>query len=204
VVFKEIGAMVMREDEKNSFLQVLEDGLIGANLLKCCVWQFNFQEMKIVITDKIDKLDHLMNAIQVPFKPISIQHSPNIRITLNDEDTIDVQFDTGSKGFLTFSSPSLLALVDSGDAVALHRRSISPIESQETDTETYHLALLKSLKRLQDPERKRNGSRKYWHRVHETFHCDHRLAQKPGLFNTYRRARNEAQYKNLRADLRLF
>jgi hypothetical protein len=145
VVFKDIGAMVMREDEKNPFLQVLEDGLIGANLLKCCVWQFNFQDMKIVITDKIDRLDHLMNAIRVSFKPISIQHSPNIRITLNDEDTIDVQFDTGSKGFLTFSSPSLLALVDSGDAVALHRRSISPIESPETDIETYHLALLKSL-----------------------------------------------------------
>lgn len=146
VVFKDIGAIVMREDEKNPFLQVLEDGLIGANLLKCCVWQFNFQDMKIVVTDKKDRLDHLMNAARLPFNPISVQQSPNIRITLNDEDSIDVQFDTGSKGFLTFSSPSLLALVDSGDAVALHRRSISPIESPESDIETYHLALLKSLK----------------------------------------------------------
>lgn len=129
VVFKDIGAMVMREDEENPFLQVLEDGLIGANLLKSCKWQFNFKEMNIVITDKIDRLDHLANAIRVPFKPISVQQSPNIQITLNDEESIDVQFDTGSKGFLTLSSPSLLSQVDSGDAVALHRRSISPIKN---------------------------------------------------------------------------
>jgi len=146
VVFKDIGAMVMREDEDNSFLQVLEDGLIGANLLKCCIWQIDFHEMKIVITDKIDKLDHLMNAIQVPFKPVSVQQSPNIQVTLNDEDSINVQFDTGSKGFLTFSSASLLSLVDSGEAVAIHRRSISPIKKPETDIETYHLARLKTLK----------------------------------------------------------
>lgn len=94
VVFKDIGAMAMREDEDNPFVQVLENGLIGANLLKCCIWQF----------------------------------------------------DTGSKGFLTLSSASLLALVDSGDAVALHRRSISPIKNPDTDIETYHLAKLKSLK----------------------------------------------------------
>jgi len=146
VVFKDIGSMVMREDEDNPFVQVLENGLIGANLLKCCIWQFNFQEMKIVITDKIDKLDHLIDAIRVPFKPISVQQSPNIQVTLNDEDRIEVQFDTGNKGFLTLSSASLLALVDSGDAVALHRRSISPVKKPDTDIETYHLAKLKSLK----------------------------------------------------------
>jgi hypothetical protein len=145
VIFKDIGTMVMREDEDNPFLQVLEDGLIGANLLKCCVWQFDFQKMKIVITDKIDKLDHLINAIQSPFKPISIQQSPNIQITLNGEDNIDVQFDTGSKGFLTFSSTSLLSLVDSGEAVALHRHSISPIKKPDTDIETYHFVKLKTL-----------------------------------------------------------
>ncbi len=146
VVFKDIGAMVMREDEENPFLQVLEDGLIGANLLKCCVWQFNFQEMKIVMTDKIDKLDHLRNAIQIPFKPISVQQSPNIQVTLNDEDSIDVQFDTGSKGFLTFSSASLLSQVDSGEAVPIYRHSISPIKKTEKDIETYHLVQLKTFK----------------------------------------------------------
>lgn len=146
VVFKDIGSMVMREDEDNPFVQVLENGLIGANLLKCCIWQFNFQEMKIVITDKIDKLDHLIDAICVPFKPVSVQQSPNIQVTLDDEDRIEVQLDTGNKGFLTLSSASLLALVDSGEAVALHRRSISPVKKPDTEIETYHLAKLKSLK----------------------------------------------------------
>lgn len=146
VVFKDIGAMVMREDEGNPFLQVLGDGLIGANLLKCCVWQIDFQRMKIVMTDQIEKLDHLANAILVPFRPVSLQQSPNIQVTLNDEDAINVQFDTGSKGFLTFSSASLLSLVDSGEAVALRRRSVSPIKKPDIDIEIYHLAQLKTLK----------------------------------------------------------
>lgn len=146
VVFKDIGAMTMREDEDNPFVQVLEDGLIGANLLKCCIWQFDFQEMKIVISDKIDKLDHLKNAIQILFNPVSIQQSPNVQITLNDNDDITVQFDTGSKGFLSFSSESLLSLVDAGEAVEFHRRSISPVKKPDTDYETYHFAVLKTLK----------------------------------------------------------
>ena len=146
VVFEDIGAMTMREDEDNPFVQVLEDGLIGANLLKCCVWQFDFQDMKIVMADKIDKLDHLKNAIQLPFSPVSIQQSPNVQITLNDTDDITVQFDTGSKGFLSFSSESLLSLVDAGEAVEFLRRSISPIKKADTDYEKYHFAVLKTLK----------------------------------------------------------
>lgn len=146
VIFKDIGAMAMSEDENNPFLQVLEDGLIGANLLKCCVWQINFQEMKIVITDKTDKLDHLKNTIQTPFTPVPIQQSPNVQITLNGQDNLTVQFDTGNKGFLTLSSESLLSLVDSGEAVEINRRFISPVKKPGTDIETYHQALLKTLK----------------------------------------------------------
>jgi hypothetical protein len=145
VIFSDIGAMVMREDENNPFFGILEDGLIGANLLKNCVWQFNFQEKKIVITDQINKLDHLTKAIQIPFKPVSIQQSPNIQVFLNDKDKIDMQFDTGSKGFLTFSSESLIQIVDSGDAVVVHRRSISPIKQTNKEIETYHYVKLKKL-----------------------------------------------------------
>lgn len=145
VTFKDIGAMVMREDEDNAFLRVLEDGLIGSNLLKCCVWQFNFKDKKMVITDQISMLDHLTDAIQIPFKPISIQQSPNIQVVLNNKEKIDVQFDTGSKGFLTFSSASLLSMVDSGDAVAVFRRSISPVKRTNEEIETYHFVKLEML-----------------------------------------------------------
>ena len=144
--FNDIGAMVMREYKDNPFAQVLENGLIGANLLKWCIWQFDFQDMKIVITDRLEKLDNLTNAVQIPFKPVSVQQSPNIQVVLDDKETIDVQFDTGSKGFLTFSTASLLSIVDSGNAVALHRRSVSPVKKSEAEIDTYHFAKLSTLK----------------------------------------------------------
>lgn len=145
-IFNDIGAMVMREDSANPFAQVLEDGLIGANLLKCCIWQFDFLDMKIVITDRLEQLDNLTDAVQIPFKPVPVQESPNIQVVLDDEDTIEVQFDTGGKGFLTFSTASLLAKVDSGNAVAIHRRSVSPVKKADTEIDTYHFAKLNTLK----------------------------------------------------------
>jgi len=146
VIFKDIGAMAMRQDEDNPFIHVLEDGLIGANLLKFCIWQFNFQEKIIVITDRLESLNHVDNAVQIPFMPISIQQSPNVQVTLNDEDVIEVQFDTGSRGFLSLSCPSLLDLVESGECVEIHRRSVGAIHESDKTVEIYHYVKLRRLK----------------------------------------------------------
>lgn len=105
-------------------------------------------------------------------------------------------------GFLTLSSASLLALDDSGDAVALHRRSISPIKNPDTDIETYHLAKLKSLK---IGEKTFNDLPVGVYRIDDgTLHRDHRLAGKSALLDTDRGSRNEAQYTDFRTDLRAF
>jgi hypothetical protein len=147
VVFEDIGSMVMKETRDNPLLDVLEDGLIGANLMKSCIWQIDFRKNKLIMTDRIDKLDNLEDAIQFPFKPMPIQGSPTIQVVLNGKDTVDVQFDTGGSGFLSFLSPALKSEVESGRAVAWHVKLEIPVNKEEsTGIETHYFVKLKTLK----------------------------------------------------------
>jgi hypothetical protein len=146
VVFEDIGSMVMKETKDNPLLGVLEDGLIGANLMKSCIWLIDFMENKIIITDRIDKFDNLEDSIQFPFKPMPVQGSPNIQVVLNGKDTVDVQFDTGGTGFLSFLSPALISEVALGRAVAWHAKLAIPVNKEEnTQIETHYFVKLKTL-----------------------------------------------------------
>ncbi len=146
VVFEDIGSMVMKETRDNPLLDVLEDGLIGANLMKSCIWQVDFRHNKIIITDRIDKFDYLKDSIQFPFKPMPLQGSPDVRVVLNGKDTVDVQFDTGGSGFLSFLSPALKSEVESGRAVAWHAKLAIPVNREEsTGIETHYFVKLKTL-----------------------------------------------------------
>lgn len=146
VVFEDIGSMVMKETRDNPLLDVLEDGLIGANLMKSCIWQIDFRESKLIMTDQIDKFDNLDDAIQLSFKPMPIQGSPTIQVVLNGKDTVDVQFDTGGSGFLSFLSPALKSEVESGKGVAWHAKLAIPVNKEEsTGIETHYFIKLKTL-----------------------------------------------------------
>lgn len=146
LVFEDIGSMVMKETKDNPLMDVLEDGLIGANLMKSCIWQIDFMANKIIITDRIDIFDKLEDSIQLPFKPMPVQGSPNIQVILDGKDTVDVQFDTGGSGFLSFLSPALKSEVVSGRAVAWHAKLAIPVNKEEsTQIETHYFVKLKTL-----------------------------------------------------------
>ncbi len=146
VVFEDIGSMVMKETEDNPLLYILEDGLIGANLMKSCIWQIDFRKNNLIMTDQIEKLDNLEDAIQLSFKPMPIQGSPDIQVVLNGKDTVDVQFDTGGSGFLSFLSPATKTEVESGNGVAWHVKLELPVKKEEsTGIETHYFVKLKTL-----------------------------------------------------------
>lgn len=116
VVFKDIGGFIMPDTKDNPLKTGIEYGIIGSNLLKCCIWQLNFQDTIIVISDQLKKLEHVQDAIKIPFKPESIQKSPNIQVIVNEEDTLDIQIDIGAPSWaLTISAPSLLKQIESDE-----------------------------------------------------------------------------------------
>ena len=141
--FKNIGAIMMSDNSNNPFLDVIESGIIGANLLKLCILQINFLNKNLILTDQLEKLNNIQDAITIPFKPQSFQKSPNIQILLNGTDTLEIQFDTGSSKFLSFSDPSLDKLIDSGECIALHQKRKNAFGSI---IDTAYFTKIKSLK----------------------------------------------------------
>lgn len=81
----------------------LFEGIIGANIMKNCIWQINYQTQELTATDKLTKLNNLNDAIKIPFTPASITGSPILSVTLNDSLTMNWVMDTGFNGFITFS-----------------------------------------------------------------------------------------------------
>ncbi|MDH4271599.1 MAG: aspartyl protease family protein [Candidatus Aminicenantes bacterium] len=118
VVFEDIGAMVLSESSGNAVASMLEDGIIGANLMRHCLWQVDFEHRKITLADRVEALEGLENAVRVPFRPKPLQSSPDVDVVLDGGEKASLQFDTGATGFLSLLTPSLKSLRESGTAVA--------------------------------------------------------------------------------------
>jgi hypothetical protein len=146
VVFEDIGAMVLSESSGNVVSSMLEDGLIGANLMRHCLWQIDFEKKKITLADRIETLGSLENAVRVPFKPKPLQYSPDVEVVLAGGEKASLQFDTGATGFISLLTPSLKSLVDSGKAVAWTARLDRFIEEAgATGLETHYFVRIPSL-----------------------------------------------------------
>jgi hypothetical protein len=146
VVFEDIGAMVLSESSGNAVSSMLEDGLIGANLMRHCLWQVDFEKKKITLADRIEALGGLENAVRVSFKPKPLQYSPDVEVVLDGGEKASLQFDTGATGFISLLTPSLKSLVESGKAVAWTARLDRFIEEPgATGIETHYFVRVPSL-----------------------------------------------------------
>lgn len=104
IKFVKIGAVEVEpskitDTKCNSF-----EGIIGANIMKKCIWQINYETQELTSTNKLDKLNNIIGAIKIPFLPAPITGSPILSVTLNDSLTMNWILDTGFNGFITFST----------------------------------------------------------------------------------------------------
>lgn len=83
-----------------------ENGLIGANLMKKAVWEFDYQHKIITITSSKNMLEIPAEAKVVPFKQ-QITGTPMINIYYNGIEDKNVTFDLGSNGTIASSSQVL-------------------------------------------------------------------------------------------------
>ncbi|MEP2772788.1 MAG: retropepsin-like aspartic protease [Fulvivirga sp.] len=92
------------------------DGIVGANLMNCCVWQINPIEKTVTFTNDINKLDHIDDAYSLNMKKVGGQKSPYIPIQFNEADPGHALFDTGSGHYFTITYTSYLAAKKDGRA----------------------------------------------------------------------------------------
>ncbi len=154
VIFLDIGAMSMKSDNSNPLLKYKIDGILGANLMKKCIWQFGFKDTLLTITNEKEGLENIENAIKLQFTPKPVQGSPNTFLMVNN-DTVNAEFDTGNDGFINAISPSIEKKIENGDAVPWTIKLAIPINRQDLDSiETHYYVLLDSIL---------IGNKKYYH-----------------------------------------
>ena len=145
ISFLDIGAMLMKSDASNPLLKYNIDGILGANLMKKSILQFNFKDTILTITNKKEKLANVDDALILPFTPKPIQGSPNTIFIVNN-DTINAEFDTGNDGFINAITPSIKEKIEKGDAVPWSIKLAIPVNRQDLDSiETHYYVLLDSI-----------------------------------------------------------
>ncbi|NBU05643.1 MAG: hypothetical protein EBT39_04770 [Sphingobacteriia bacterium] len=79
-------------------------GIIGVNAMQNSVWEINFQDTIITVSDNLKSFKNISNAYRTKFKPYSEQQTPVVKLTINNKDTVTAFIDTGDPGFIRFNS----------------------------------------------------------------------------------------------------
>lgn len=106
IKFKETPAFVSKNDSNLIFECFEIDGIIGSNLLRNSVIQFNSQENEIILTDNSKNLE-LKKREAIEMKVDKIQSNPFVPIKLmkgNHEGNEYVLFDSGDNDFYVISN----------------------------------------------------------------------------------------------------
>ncbi len=78
------------------------DGIIGANLMRQAIWDFDFKNQNITITNTEASLDIPANYNEVKFF-VGYQGTPSIIVDVNDLRVLNTRIDTGYNGSLSLS-----------------------------------------------------------------------------------------------------
>lgn len=105
LIYTDVGAVEV--DTKEMFARSCSviDGLVGNNMMSKGIWQIDYEKNKLVVTDHINKLDHVEGAIMLPFETSSISKSPVLDVQLDNGRHVRLVVDTGSNSGITFNTP---------------------------------------------------------------------------------------------------
>jgi len=142
-------------DPQNPLNCLSEHGLIGATLMKTAVWQINYGKQTISVTDDIDTLDNLDDALVFKFFGLERSPSPQVRVRVGGEGLelqqavllVDTGFDDimvmpeqtfeNTGNVLGLRAPELLgAAVATGLGVELSQTYLAALDTLELDNQT--------------------------------------------------------------------
>lgn len=105
--FSNFKATVLDYNSNTQIIRCLGfDGIIGANFMNGAIWQIDYDQKKITITNSLKQLFGIDEAWRVKMDTKGFNKSPYIPVKVNRGDPGWVLFDTGFAGFfdLTYSS----------------------------------------------------------------------------------------------------
>jgi len=94
--FDNIGAIITDFSKTFEISCLNLDGIIGSNLMSLAIWEFDYSNQIIKITNSRNKLDIQKNSYVLNFKPKRNQGTPKVDIYINNKKAKRITFDTGS------------------------------------------------------------------------------------------------------------
>lgn len=101
VNFKGVGALNFDFNESPQISCYTNGGLIGKSLIKEAVWQINSVDKNIIVTDQLNKLDHIANATKLKVK-FDKTYNPFIKAKINGK-TFTFLLDFGFDGIIALT-----------------------------------------------------------------------------------------------------
>ena len=83
-------------------------GTIGPNIMKECIWYFDYDNHKIIATDQLERIPGIETASRIPVKTNNI-YKPIMEFTVDGQPG-QFTFDTGDNGFITLQQPFVESL----------------------------------------------------------------------------------------------
>ncbi|TDQ08915.1 aspartyl protease family protein [Pedobacter metabolipauper] len=97
--FENTGALVMDIHKVFEMRCLKFDGIIGANQMAKAIWQLDYKNRLVTISNDLSNFTIAENTAVVDFSPKKIQNTPLVPIKIGNKTTL-VTFDTGSNGSL--------------------------------------------------------------------------------------------------------
>ncbi|MCP5054651.1 MAG: PDZ domain-containing protein [bacterium] len=122
--FRDLGAAVLDMDSTPQLKCYDLDGVIGLNLMRLVpLWQINYKEEKVIITDNRAALPGNSDIFMIPFET-DTQRTPHIQLTVCDEKELRFMVDSGSNGGFNGNLKQLELLRNEtpGDCLSLVKR----------------------------------------------------------------------------------
>lgn len=111
ICFKGTGAAVADINKSEVLSCMKADGIIGANLMKEAIWEFDYERQVITVSEKRTSFSIPENAVHVPFSP-ALTSTPRVNISYNGVEDKNVTFDTGSNGYFASSKEIFKTIKD--------------------------------------------------------------------------------------------
>lgn len=108
LAFTDVGFARISFTEAEPFFCPGIAGTIGPNIMKECIWYFDYDNHKIIATGQMERIPGMETASRIPVKTNNI-YKPIMEFTVDGQPG-QFTFDTGDNGFISFRKPFLESL----------------------------------------------------------------------------------------------
>lgn len=104
--YNDVGGILVNSNDLFKRSCTTIDGLVGANVMNKNIWQIDYVNKQIVVTNNMEDLRHIDSAIQIPFTTAPFTKTPILELTLDNGQTVQLVYDTGFNGYVTLNTDS--------------------------------------------------------------------------------------------------